>query len=106
MYTQVALTGMLGGLGDPYTTYLSPQEINGLDEQLRGGNFGGIGVYIVQDAKTGAILVDPIERQPRDQSRRAAGRHDPRCRRQVDDGPEARPGRARDPRRRSVPSSR
>ncbi|MEA2721724.1 MAG: carboxyl-terminal processing protease [Candidatus Eremiobacteraeota bacterium] len=64
MYTQVALTGMLGGLGDPYTTYLSPQEINGLDEQLRGGNFGGIGVYIVQDAKTGAILVDPIEGNP------------------------------------------
>jgi len=63
-YTQVALTGMLGGLGDPYTTYLSPQEINGLDEQLRGGNFGGIGVYIVQDAKTGAILVDPIESNP------------------------------------------
>ena len=64
MYTQVALTGMLGGLGDPYTTYLSPQEINGLDEQLRGGNFGGIGVYIVQDPHTGAILVDPIEGNP------------------------------------------
>ena len=63
-YTQVALTGMLGGLGDPYTTYLSPQEINGLDEQLRGGHFGGIGVFIVQDPKTGAILVDPIEGNP------------------------------------------
>ncbi|MBV8371029.1 MAG: S41 family peptidase [Candidatus Eremiobacteraeota bacterium] len=64
VYTQVALIGMLGGLGDPYTTYLSPQEINGLDEQLRGGNFGGIGVYIVQDPKTGSILVDPIEGNP------------------------------------------
>jgi carboxyl-terminal processing protease len=63
-YTQVALTGMLGGLGDPYTTYLSPQEISGLDEQLRGGRFGGIGVYIVQDPKSGAILVDPIEGNP------------------------------------------
>ncbi|HEX3467918.1 MAG TPA: S41 family peptidase [Candidatus Elarobacter sp.] len=63
-YTQVALTGMLGGLGDPYTTYLSPQEITGLDEQLRGGHFGGIGVYIVQDPKTGVILVDPIEGNP------------------------------------------
>jgi carboxyl-terminal processing protease len=62
--TQVAITGMLGGLGDPYTTYLSPQEINGLDEQLHGGDFGGIGVYIVQDQKTGAILVDPIEGNP------------------------------------------
>jgi carboxyl-terminal processing protease len=64
MYTQVALIGMLGGLGDPYTTYLSPAEINGLDEQLRGGNFGGIGVYIIQDPKTGAILIDPIEGNP------------------------------------------
>ncbi len=63
-YTQVALTGMLGGLGDPYTTYLSPQEINGLDEQLHGGDFGGIGVYIVQDPKTGAVIVDPIEGNP------------------------------------------
>ncbi|HEY6235042.1 MAG TPA: S41 family peptidase [Candidatus Elarobacter sp.] len=63
-YTQVALIGMLGGLGDPYTTYMSPQEINGLDEQLRGGNFGGIGVYIVQDPKTGAVVANPIEANP------------------------------------------
>jgi carboxyl-terminal processing protease len=63
-YTEVALAGMLGGLGDPYTTYLSPNEIRTLDEQLRGGNFGGIGVYIVQDQKTKAILVDPIEGNP------------------------------------------
>jgi len=55
---------LLGGLGDPYTTYLSPQEIQGLDEQLRGGNFGGIGVYIVKDQKTGSIVVDPIEGNP------------------------------------------
>ena len=64
MYTQVALIGMLSGLGDPYTTYLTPQEINGLDEQLRGGNFGGIGVYIQQDPKSGAITANPIEGNP------------------------------------------
>jgi carboxyl-terminal processing protease len=63
-YTQVALIGLLGGLGDPYTTYMSPQEINGLDEQLRGGNFGGIGVYIVQDPKTGAVVANPIDANP------------------------------------------
>ncbi len=63
-YTQVALTGMLGGLGDPYTTYLSPQEINGLDESLRGGNFGGIGVYIQQEPKSGAIVANPIDGNP------------------------------------------
>ena len=64
IYTEVALAGMLGGLGDPYTTYLSPEEIAGLNEQLDGGNFGGIGVYIQQDQKTGAILVDPIDGNP------------------------------------------
>ncbi len=63
-YTQVALAGMLGGLGDPYTTYLSPKEIRGLDEQLQGGHFGGIGVYIVKDPRSGQFLVDPIEGNP------------------------------------------
>jgi carboxyl-terminal processing protease len=63
-YTQVALTGMLGGLGDPYTTYLTPQENRGLDEQLQGGRFGGIGVYIIQDPKSGLVRVDPIEGNP------------------------------------------
>ncbi|GAC1538645.1 MAG: hypothetical protein NVS2B17_12840 [Candidatus Velthaea sp.] len=63
-FTQVAISGMLNSLGDPYTTYLSKAEINGLEEQLQGGNFGGIGVYIVQNPKTGAIIVDPIEGNP------------------------------------------
>jgi carboxyl-terminal processing protease len=63
-YTQAAISGMLGALGDPYTVYLSQAEISGLEEQLQGGNFGGIGVYIAQDAKTGAIVVDPIEGNP------------------------------------------
>jgi carboxyl-terminal processing protease len=63
-YTQAAIAGMLSALGDPYTVYLSQAEINGLDEQLAGGNFGGIGVYIAQDPKTGAIVVDPIEGNP------------------------------------------
>ncbi len=63
-FTQTAISGMLGALGDPYTVYLSQAEIDGLEEQLQGGNFGGIGVYIAQDQKTGAIVVDPIEGNP------------------------------------------
>jgi carboxyl-terminal processing protease len=63
-YTQAAISGMLGALGDPYTVYLTQAEIDGLEEQLQGGNFGGIGVYIAQDQKTGAIVVDPIEGNP------------------------------------------
>jgi carboxyl-terminal processing protease len=62
--TDVAVGGMLGGLGDPYTTYLSADSMRALDEELKGGNFGGIGVYIAKDPKTGAVLVDPIEGNP------------------------------------------
>ncbi len=62
--TQAAVRGMMDALKDPYTVYLSPREIQGLNESLQGGNFGGIGVYIVQDPKSGATLVDPIESLP------------------------------------------
>ena len=62
--TQAALSGMLGGLGDPYTVYLTPKAIQGLNEQLQGGNFGGIGVYIIQDRKTGDVYAQPIEGNP------------------------------------------
>jgi carboxyl-terminal processing protease len=62
--TQAAIRGMLNSLGDPYTTYLSPTEISSLEESLRGGDFGGIGVYIVQDPRNKHVLVDPIEGTP------------------------------------------
>lgn len=62
--TQAAIRGMTDALKDPYTVYLSPHEIQGLNESLEGGNFGGIGVYIVQDPKNGDILVDPIAALP------------------------------------------
>jgi carboxyl-terminal processing protease len=61
---EAALRGMLAALGDPYTTYLSATEISRLEESLRGGDFGGIGVYIVQDPNTKQILVDPITGTP------------------------------------------
>jgi hypothetical protein len=62
--TQAAIRGMLNALGDPYTTYLSPAEINSLDESLKGGDFGGIGVYMVLDPRTKYVLVEPIEGTP------------------------------------------
>ena len=62
--TQAAIRGMLNALGDPYTTYLAPAEINSLEESLKGGDFGGIGVYIEQDRRTGEIVVAPIEGTP------------------------------------------
>jgi hypothetical protein len=61
--TDAAVKGMLDSL-DPYTTYLDADEINGLEESLRGGDFGGIGVYIGEDPSTKNVLVDPIEGTP------------------------------------------
>ncbi len=62
--TQGAIRGMMNALGDPYTTYLAPHEITSLEESLRGGDFGGIGVYIVQDPRSKRVLIDPIEGTP------------------------------------------
>jgi carboxyl-terminal processing protease len=61
--TDAALRGMMGSVHDPYTVYLSPREIQGLNESLSGGNFGGIGVYIYQ-LRDGRIVVQPIEAMP------------------------------------------
>jgi len=59
-----AIGGLLEALHDPYTTYLTQSEIASLEESLRGGDFGGIGVYIVQDPRTRAILLQPIDGTP------------------------------------------
>jgi carboxyl-terminal processing protease len=61
--TQAALAGMLDSLHDPYTVYLSPDQIRALNEQLNGGDFGGIGVFIYQ-LKDGSVIVQPIEGLP------------------------------------------
>ena len=61
--TDAALRGIMNSVHDPYTVYLSPREIQGLNESLSGGNFGGIGVYIYQ-LKDGRIVVQPIEAMP------------------------------------------
>jgi carboxyl-terminal processing protease len=61
--TDAALRGIMSSVRDPYTVYLSPREIRGLNESLSGGNFGGIGVYIYQ-LKDGRIVVQPIDTLP------------------------------------------
>lgn len=65
--TEAALSGMLGSLHDPYTVYLSPKEIGQLNEQLNGGNFGGIGVFIYQ-LKSGQVILQPIDGLPASRS--------------------------------------
>lgn len=61
--TETALRGIMNSVDDPYTVYLSPKEIQQLREQLSGGDFGGIGVYIYQ-LKTGEVVLQPIEGLP------------------------------------------
>jgi carboxyl-terminal processing protease len=61
--TEAALRGIMNSVHDPYTVYLSAREMQGLNESLSGGNFGGIGVYIYQ-LKDGRIVVQPIEAMP------------------------------------------
>ena len=96
--TEAALRGIMQSVKDPYTVYLSPREIQGLNETLDGGNFGGIGVYIYQ-LKDGRIVVQPIQ----DSARRAV-RHETRRsrrhgRRQERARPRTRPRRTDDSRR-------
>ncbi len=62
--SRAAITGMLRSLDDPYTVYLSAREISALNEELEGGDFGGIGVYIGQDRKTHETIVSPIPDNP------------------------------------------
>ncbi|MGH7728925.1 MAG: S41 family peptidase [Vulcanimicrobiaceae bacterium] len=65
--TEAAISGMLASLGDPYTTYLSPSEIDSLRESLSGGDFGGIGVLIQTDT-AGRLIVEPFKGTPAQRS--------------------------------------
>ncbi|MBI2251449.1 MAG: S41 family peptidase [Armatimonadetes bacterium] len=51
---------------DPYSVALEPKEYKILHEQMSGGNFGGIGVFIQLDKKNNNQLtvVEPIEETP------------------------------------------
>ncbi|MCL5774454.1 MAG: S41 family peptidase [Firmicutes bacterium] len=67
----VALKGMMDALRkapykDPYTDALTPKEYKYLDEQINGGNFHGIGIYIELDKKHNNQLtvLEPIEETP------------------------------------------
>jgi carboxyl-terminal processing protease len=62
--SRAAISGMLRALDDPYTVYLTAREITALNEELEGGDFGGIGVYIGQDRKTHETIVSPIPDNP------------------------------------------
>lgn len=60
------IKGMVASVKDPYTMFMDPKEYKALMEQMSGGNFGGIGIYIDVDQKKGKqlVVVEPIEDTP------------------------------------------
>ncbi len=62
-----AIDGVMDSVDDPYTVYLPPREIRQLTESLVGGDFGGIGVYILP-LRNREILLEPIEGLPADRA--------------------------------------
>jgi len=61
-----SLRGLTVALDDPYCVVLDPQEHKHFEEQMSGGNFGGIGIYIELDPehKNRLTVVEPIEGTP------------------------------------------
>ena len=51
-----AIKGYVEGLGDPYTTYLTVEEMKELTEETN-SKYVGIGVYVANDTETNTILV-------------------------------------------------
>lgn len=59
-----AIKGYVDGLGDPYTTYYTKEEMEEIMEETN-GNYVGIGVYMTIDIEKNAIVViKPIEDSP------------------------------------------
>lgn len=58
--------GLLETLKDPHSSLLLPDEYNRLNESMSGGNFSGIGVYIMLDPENSNWLTisEPIEGTP------------------------------------------
>jgi len=66
LITYAAICGMLKGIDDPYTVFMTPREYNILMEQMQSASFGGIGVYIEMDATNNNWLtvLEAIEGTP------------------------------------------
>ena len=59
-----AIKGYIEGLEDPYTEYISKEDMQDYLEDTM-GNFVGIGIYMVQDTESNRIMVlSPIKNSP------------------------------------------
>ncbi len=58
------IKGYIKGLGDPYTEYMTKEEMEEFNTDVM-GNFTGIGIYLTQDVETNSILIiSPIKDSP------------------------------------------
>ena len=61
---QMAIKGYVAGVGDEYTTYYTPEEMNEQYETAT-GNYVGIGIYMIVNYEEGTItVVEPMEGSP------------------------------------------
>lgn len=63
-----AIKGYIEGLGDPYTTYYTKEEMDDLMEETT-GNYVGIGIYITLDIENNAIyIIKPMDGSPAEEA--------------------------------------
>lgn len=61
---QETIRGYVKGLDDPYTEYMTKEEMQEFSSDVM-GNFDGIGIYLTQDTEKNAILIiSPIKDSP------------------------------------------
>lgn len=58
-----ALKGYVEGIGDKYTEYLTPDELEDLMTSVN-GNYVGIGIYMTRDKEGNIVVLLPIEGSP------------------------------------------
>ncbi len=67
-----AIAGYVDGLGDPYTQYISKDEMKEFTEEIT-GTFYGIGIYMTADNQKGVIVYYPIPESPAEKAGIKAG---------------------------------
>lgn len=62
--TEETIRGYVKGLGDPYTEYMTKEEMQEFSQDVM-GNFTGIGIYLTKDIEKNVILIiSPIKDTP------------------------------------------
>lgn len=70
---EMMYTGLVAGVGDPYTAYMSKEELDSFMEETE-GTFHGIGVEVTMDPKDNSIVViSPIPDSPAEKAGILAG---------------------------------